>query len=107
MSTMIDERSLYAAIATGFEDALLEMVAGGSKHILPTAALALGVLNAGSGQGQSDAGQSKILRTLSGLIGPEQKDKHPLSATLAAIGLGFVDAGSLEKGTLPDYGRPL
>lgn len=73
-----------------FEDVLLEIISSGSDRMIPTAVLALGVLNAGLVEEQEDSDKSKIVKTLFELVDPKYEERNPISGTLAAIGLGFI-----------------
>ncbi len=76
---------------------LLDFISMGHDFVIKTAALALGVLNAGGLVEKRISEDSMIVKKLVELTGPKFEEKDELLSVFATIGLGFIFSSSFKE----------
>lgn len=78
------------------QEKVLDIISSGSDYVIPTAALALGVLNAEFTEEEVPE-KSEIIEKLFGLTEQGKKEEKIMLGTFAAIGLGFAHSSEIMK----------
>ncbi|MFX0139169.1 MAG: hypothetical protein ACFFDN_36340, partial [Candidatus Hodarchaeota archaeon] len=79
------------------QDKLLNFLSTGDDFVVKTAALALGVLNAGGVAEKKISEDSMIVKKLLELTEPKYKEKDELLSVFATIGLGFIFSSKFKE----------